>query len=312
MTRVITDLQNKTIAVVRGGWSKERDVSLSSGAAVIEALKQAGLTIVDFDPKEQSFDELKKQNVDVAFLVLHGHYGEDGSVQGVLECLKIPYTGSGVLASATCYDKVRTKELLKSHQILMPKDYVVSEESDLDRLESEIDFSKKWIVKPAQEGSTLGLSYIFSQADFKPGVQKALQHSKDALVEEFVDGKEMTVGVLDGKAMGVVEIVPKSGFYDYESKYTKGATDYFFPARISDELTQKMQRISETVVKILGCRGAPRVDFILSKNDEPYFLEVNTLPGMTSTSLLPKSASVNQMDYQTLCLEILKRARLDG
>ena len=132
------------------------------------------------------------------------------------------------------------------------------------------------------------------------------------LIEEFVAGKEMTVGVLDGKALGVVEIVPKSGFYDYESKYTKGATEYFYPARVSDELTNHMCQISEKVVQIMGCRGAPRVDFILTDQGEPYFLEVNTLPGMTSTSLLPKSAQVKGMDYQTLCVEILKRASLDG
>ena len=293
------------VLVLQGGDSPEREVSFKTGAAVIKALTALGHTVSAFDPKLDPVTQILAFHPDVAFIALHGKGGEDGSVQGLLECLKIPYTGSGILVSALCLNKLLTKQALAPHGILMPHHWVFHK-NDLSLEDTLATLTHPVVVKPNADGSTIGITVVHRADDMTAALQTAFGSGDTVLVEEFIAGKELTVGLLNGKALAIVEIAPKSGFYDYESKYTPGKTEYFCPARLDGALTNQILRQSEKIVRVLGCRGAPRVDYMLSQDGRPYFLEVNTIPGMTETSLLPKTAKAAGMSFEDLCAAILK------
>lgn len=297
------------VALLLGGTSPEREVSLRSGGAIKQALTATGHDVLEVDPKN-GFDLLLSHRPDACFIALHGKDGEDGTVQGLLECLKIPYTGSGVMSSALCYDKILTKAYLRQFGIVAPQDYVLTKNTSLDEFLAKNQFQFPVVAKPSREGSTFGITIAKDLNELRTAVVEAKKYCSDILVEQFIQGKEVTVGILNGKALPVVEIAPKKGFFDFESKYTAGQTEYFVPARIDENLTKTLQRISENICEKLNCEGAPRLDFMIGENNIPYFLEINTIPGMTETSLLPKAAKSAGMDFQSLCAEILKSARL--
>lgn len=301
--------KSKKIAVLLGGLSKEREVSLRSGAAVAKALKARGHDVTEIDVGRDLPEKLKASGAAVAFLALHGRYGEDGAVQGLLEVMGIPYTGAGPLASAVCMDKVLTKKVLVSEMgssILTPA-WKVAHRTDAMLASSPLPLPV--VVKPNREGSTIGISIVREEKDFKAALEEALKLDETVLIEEFIEGIETTVSVLNGRALPVIEIVPKSGFYDFTSKYTKGLTDYIVPARIPDGVRNRLQKTSETAWKVLGLAGFARLDFIIRK-DAAYFLEANTIPGMTETSLVPKAAAAAGLSFEDLCEDVLKGAAL--
>ena len=305
------DLKTKKIVVILGGWSKERPVSLKTGEAVYGNLKALGLAVEKFDPQTDDLARLKGR-FDSAFIALHGNYGEDGCIQGLLELLKIPYTGSGVLSSALCYDKIKTKELVQKQGVLTPRYWVYHQGDAVDAFLQKNEIRVPVIAKPNKEGSSFGAVIIRETPALAKGIKESAQYGTEILIEELIQGKEVTVGLLNGRALPSVEIAPKSGFYNYESKYTAGKTEYFVPARIDKSVEERIKQQSESIVKCLGCRGAPRVDFMLDQHDNPCFLEVNTIPGMTETSLLPKAARAEGLDFGSLCVEILRAAKLDN
>ncbi|HSA60533.1 MAG TPA: D-alanine--D-alanine ligase [bacterium] len=305
--------KSKKIGVLLGGLSKERDVSLRSGRAVAAALRAKGYDVAEIDAGRDLPEKLKAAGVQVAFIALHGRYGEDGTVQGLLEIMGIPYTGSGPLASAIGMDKELTKKVLVSEmgdEIMTPV-WKIATRSDAGAVAARF-LPLPVVVKPNREGSTIGISIVRDEKEFAPAVAQALALDETVLVEEFITGTEVTVSMVNGRALPVVEIVPKSGFYDYASKYTKGATDYIVPARIPDSLRDRLQKTSERIWKVLKLAGFARMDFILEGEHEvhPYFLEVNTVPGMTETSLVPKAAAAAGISFEDLCEEILKGAGL--
>lgn len=301
------------IAVLMGGISKEREISFRSGKAVAAALKKKGHEITEIDVKgEIVIKELESLKPESAFVALHGKFGEDGAIQKILEGLKIPYTGPSVSASALCFDKLATKKCLKEKGILTPDYEIYQKGRKIDDWVRNYKLGFPSIVKPNTEGSTIGMTRVWKQEGLKGAVEEALKFDNLILVERYIEGREITVGVHNGRALPVVEVVPKSGFYDYEAKYTKGMTEYIVPAEISSELSRSVQKISENICQILKCEGSVRVDFMISKEGDPFFLEVNTIPGMTETSLLPKAAAACGLSFEDLCDEMVKEARLKG
>lgn len=308
----MSQYRDKKIGVLMGGLSREREVSLKTGAAIASALEQKGYQVVKIDCARNVIAQLQDAHVDVAFLALHGTYGEDGSIQGILEWYQIPYTGSGLLASALAMDKAMMKKVLATLSINQPAATTFYQERDhLDQFIKMDVGQYPLIVKPAREGSTINLNKVENQYDLRSAIEQALQSDSKVLIEEYIDGPEVTVSLLNGKVLPVIEIEPKSGFYDYEAKYTKGMTDYIVPARLSDEETVAVQKLSETIYHYIEASGAIRVDYIIDRNKKiPYFLEVNTMPGMTETSLVPKAALAAGIGFPDLVEEILNTAGL--
>jgi D-alanine-D-alanine ligase len=306
-------MKKPRVGVIMGGTSGERDVSLRSGAAVAKALAARGhdvVRIVLSDGGDPGL-ALRRSGIDVAFLALHGRLGEDGCVQGLCELYGIPYTGSSVLASALAMDKVKAKELFRLHNLPTPPYYTVSANDDLDALEElHGSFGFPVIVKPRGEGSSLGVTRAGSLAELKSALVAALELDEIALVERFVTGKEVQVGILNGRVLGAIEVAPKKGIYDYESKYTPGLTEYHMPARLPPTRYAGVLKLAERAASILGCSGGVRVDLLVTEGQNEYVLEVNTLPGMTEQSLLPKIAECAGYDFGQLCEAILEAARL--
>lgn len=302
--------KEKTIAVLMGGLSQEREISLKSGQAVLKALLTLGYDAVGIDVSEEIGRALEVEGVEAAFIALHGRFGEDGCIQGLLELQRIPYTGSSVLASSLCIDKYLSKELLRTTPLKMPADCFYLADQDFATVWQQAPLNCPVIVKPSREGSTIGIQKVLSEDELPKAVQAAAKLDTRVLIEEFIVGREVTVGLLDGEPLPIVEVKPKSGFYDYESKYTPGATEYFCPADLPDALTKKLQADAALVWQYLGCEGFARVDFLISEAGEAYFLEVNTIPGMTETSLVPKAAAAAGMSFETLVERILLTARL--
>jgi len=302
-----TNLKEKKIAVLLGGMSSERDVSLRTGRAVLNALLELGYRAEAIDAGRDLAERLRESGAEVAFIALHGRYGEDGTVQGLLELLGIPYTGSGVLASSVAMDKVVTKQLLLQHGVATPAFAVLHEGDDPAAVELPAAFPL--VVKPAREGSTIGVTIANDRAAFDQGIEEALKLDDLVLIEEFIRGDEVTVGVLEGEALPVIQVVPKSGFYDYASKYTAGQTEYLLPAPQSETITRRLQEAALKACRALGCRGGARVDFMI-RGGEIYCLEVNTIPGMTETSLLPKAAGHAGISFGALTERILLGAGL--
>ncbi len=302
----------KNIAVVLGGASSEREVSLRTGEAIAKALESTGRQVLRFDPKLQPLAELLTAKVDAVFIALHGKGGEDGCIQGLLETAKIPYTGSGVLSSALCYDKLRTKVFLSHYGVKTP-DYLVyhkGEETSTWAKDHSVHFPV--IVKPSHEGSSVGMTIVKEVAGLPAALEKAVPYCNEVLVESFIAGCEVTCGVLGSEALPLIEVAPKSGFYDYESKYTPGKTEYILPARITSATAERIAKESVSIMNWLGCRGAARLDYMIDVSGEPYFLEINTIPGMTQTSLLPKAAAAAGISFEQLCERILNSAELDN
>lgn len=301
-------IKNGRIAVLMGGRSSEREISLQSGNAVLKALKARGYNAVAVDLADP-MEYLICGSFDSAFIALHGTFGEDGCVQGMLELLDIPYTGSGVLASAATMDKVFAKKMMLSEGIETPQFMVFSDPKALtDEIDHDLDYPL--IVKPVAEGSTFGVSKVEKTSELVNVIRETFNFGSEVLVERFIEGREVTVGLIDGETLPVVEVIPQSGFYDYEAKYTKGMTRYIVPADIGDEMTKEVCLISKKVYQIFGCRGAARVDFILGERG-PSVLEINTIPGMTETSLLPMAAGKAGMSFEDLVGRIIEGAALD-
>lgn len=305
-------MKNKKIAVVMGGPSAEREVSLNTGRAILTALQEKGYNVVGIDLDPPNFiEQLKQEQVDVVFNAIHGLYGEDGLMQGTLEMFGIPYTGSGVLASAMAMDKAVSKRLFMSAGIPTPNSRLYSKQ-DIDHslLAEEIlnAFGLPVVVKAAAQGSSIGVIIVEKAQDIELAINDAFKYCDHIVVEEFIRGKELTVSILgtnQPKALPIIEIAPKSGRYDYQSKYTKGATEYIVPARLEAKVTDSVQQIALAAYKLLGCRGIGRVDVMLGNDNQPYVLEINTIPGMTSTSLVPKAAAAVGISFADLCERIL-------
>ncbi len=291
------------VAVLLGGRSAEREISLKSGAAVLKALLSKGVDAHPFDPAHQPMEALQQQGFNRTFIALHGRYGEDGSVQGALELMGLPYTGSGVLASALAMDKWRTKLIWQAVGISTPRYLIINAQSDFDEVAAYLDLPL--IIKPAREGSTIGLSKIEAKKDFSNAYQLAAQHDSIVLAEQFIEGKELTAAILGETPLPLVRIEVTGELYDYHAKYLANDTRYFCPCGLPDELSRQLQAQALQAHRILGCTGWSRVDLILDKNDQPYFLEANTSPGMTDHSLVPMAAKVAGISFEDLVVKIL-------
>jgi D-alanine-D-alanine ligase len=304
------NVKKKRIGVLMGGLSQERDISLKTGKAIAKALTAKGYRAQPIDVTHRIAETLSKEKIDCAFLALHGRFGEDGTIQGMLELMRIPYTGSGVLASALALHKVMTKRIFHYEKIPTPLFDVLHRQQIKRGPQREISLPLPVVVKPAREGSTIGISIVTKEKQLIPALKKASQYDEEILVEEFVKGREITVGILEDLPLPIVEIAPKSGFYDFHSKYTKGETQYIIPARIPREKYLTAQDLSLRAFRALGCSGVARIDLILDERDNPFVIEVNTLPGMTETSLLPKAANFAGIAFEELVERILLGASL--
>ncbi len=301
------------VGVLFGGRSAEREVSNMSGAGVLAALKSKGIDAHAFDPAQRSLAELVAEKFDRVFIALHGRFGEDGSLQGALELLGIPYTGSGVMASSVGMDKITTKIVWLNAGLPTPRYAVLNAQSDLDA--TAADLGLPLIVKPPHEGSTIGITKVSEAEAFKAAYDTAAALDDSVLAEEFVTGREFTVAILGSgataRALPVVEIVAPEGNYDYQNKYFTDDTKYFCPAALPEALSEEMRRIAVEAYRALGCEGWGRVDVLLRERDQkPFLLEVNTSPGMTTHSLVPMAARAEGISYEDLCVEILRSARL--
>ncbi|WP_304057361.1 D-alanine--D-alanine ligase [Nitrosomonas communis] len=291
------------VAVLLGGRSAEREISLKSGDAVLNALLRKGINAHPFDPAHLPLEALLQQEFERAFIALHGRYGEDGSVQGALELMGLPYTGSGILASALAMDKWRTKLIWQAVGISTPRYVIIDAKSDFNEVAAYLDLPM--IIKPAREGSTIGLSKIETKKDFSDAYQLAAQHDSLVLAEQFVEGRELTAAILGEMPLPLVRIEVTGELYDYHAKYLANDTRYFCPSGLPDELSQQIQAQALRAHRILGCAGWSRVDLILDKNDQPFFLEVNTSPGMTDHSLVPMAARAAGISFEDLVVKIL-------
>ncbi len=300
----------RKVAVLHGGRSSEREVSLRTGTGCAEALRSRGYEVALIDAGLDVAERLRQSRAEVVFLALHGRYGEDGCVQGLLETMGLPYTGSGVLASALGMDKVMSKILFREAGLSLAEYRVFPRERASAVTAADLPFGLPAVVKPSHEGSSVGVQ-IAREAEALPAAcLEAARHRGDVIVERYLEGAEVHVAVLDDQALGAIEVVPAREFYDYAAKYTAGTTQYFFPARIPPSQLERVSRAAETAHRALGCSGVTRVDFILSRAGEPYVLEVNTLPGMTPTSLVPKIAAGAGIAFPELCERLLDGASL--
>ena len=300
------------IGVLMGGPSTEREISLKSGKAVYEALRQLGLEVEAIDIKTEGIEEnislIKSYKIDCAFIALHGRFGEDGQIQDILDRLKVPYTGSGVEASKLSMDKVASLEVFEANGIKVPRYKVLEMKSYNPDWKMHGDLGFPLVIKPATHGSSIGLSIVDGPEDLDKAVGLAFGFDSRVVVQEYISGREITVGILDERALPVIEIIPKKRFFDFEAKYRLGMTDYIVPAQIEENIARKAQEIALSSHKLLGCFGCSRVDIILSKNDEVFVLEINTIPGLTNTSLLPKAAKTAGIEFNQLCLKLIELA----
>ena len=296
------------IGVLAGGPSNERGISLRSGAAVYNALLSEGLDAIFLRVKNDIRNVIAANKIDVAFIALHGRYGEDGTVQQALEDADIPYTGSGVEASRLAFDKVASKEAFIKNKIPVPK-YIVFEKEKFDVNEADkIGFPL--VVKPQSEGSSIGLSIVKEKKFLRTAIDKTFQYGERSVLEEYVAGRELTVGILDDKSLPVIEIVTKNNVYDYEAKYEDSTTRYLVPAPIDKEAYKEAGRLGSLSHSALGCRTFSRVDMIMDNYGKIFVLEVNTIPGMTGRSLLPKAAAAIGLCFRELCVKILEHSLL--
>ena len=303
------EIKQKKIGVLAGGWSAEREVSMRTGQAVLGALTSLGYRAVMIDPDRQLPQQLLEAQIEVAFIALHGQGGEDGLVQGLLEVMQIPYTGSGVLASSVAMNKVVTKQLLLYHELPTPGfDYVRDGETADDLVKRCRQLPV--VVKPACEGSTIGITIARKAEELESGIMAASKLNGTVLVEDYIEGAELTVSVINDQVLPIIQIVPQDGFYDYQAKYVSNSTRYLVPAPLEAAIAGQIQSAALRACRALGCRGAARVDFMLAA-DEFFCIEVNTIPGMTATSLLPKAAAAAGISFEELVEMMLLDADLN-
>jgi len=300
----------KKVAVLYGGRSSEREVSLNTGKGCAEALRQRGydVTLVDVDLEVAA--RLRAVGAEVAFIALHGRWGEDGAIQGLLESMGIPYTGSGVLASAAGMDKVFSKLVFRDAGLRVIEYRVFPREQAGRVTPADLPFGLPAVVKPAGEGSSVGVHLVREPEALAAACRDAARYQGDLLVERYVRGMEVDVAILDGQALGAIEIVPMHEFYDYESKYSVGGSRHYFPARLPEDRYRQVCQAAERAHAALGCSGVTRTDFIDIGEGQPYILEVNTLPGMTATSLVPDIAAGVGLSYADVCERLLEGAAL--
>jgi D-alanine-D-alanine ligase len=296
----------KKIAVLMGGPGSERDVSLATGRGVSKALRSLGAEVIDVDVRTENFEV--PGDVDLAFLTIHGTFGEDGQLQKILEKRGLPYTGDGVEASATAFDKLRSKEKFRQHNVTTPSWEVV-------RAEQRPTIPLPSVVKPPRQGSTVGVVIVGNERELESAMAEAAKYDRELLVEKFVPGRELTIGILGEQALPILEIIPKGGFYDFNNKYpflnpqAGGGAEHVCPAKIDQKKTQEIQELALRAFRALGLQVYGRVDVILSESGEPFVLEINTIPGMTEASLLPEAAAAAGINYVDLCLRIIELSR---
>ena len=295
------------VAVLMGGKSAEREVSLKSGSMVLAALRKKGVDAYPFDPKARAVDDLVKERFARAFIALHGRFGEDGTVQGVLEWLGVPYTGSGVLASALAMDKVRTKRLWAAEGLPTAPYEILTKEMDLRAVAKRLGMPL--FVKPASEGSSVGMTKVKKAGELEEAYALAVNYDRVVLAEKFIDGPELTVAILGERVLPIIRIETPREFYDYDAKYIASDTRYLIPCGVSKTQEAQLQALALKAFRALGCRGWGRVDLMLDKRGRPFLLEVNTSPGMTDHSLVPMAARAVGISYEDLCVRILELAR---
>ena len=293
------------IAVLMGGSSSEREVSLSSGKAMFAASAALGYDAISVEFKDDILSHLDTlKSVDIVLIALHGGIGENGRIQGMFESLGIRYTGSDALSSTICMDKHISKLLAEDVGIATPRWKRIRKGQSIYKNEFDYPF----VVKPNSEGSTIGLTIVHNENDYDSAVEEAFKYDDEILIEEFISGKEITVSIVGEDVLPIIEIRPEHGLYDYECKYTKGMTEYICPAELNEDLTKRIKQTAFEVYKLLKCRHYGRVDLRLDNNNQHWFLELNTLPGMTDTSLLPKAAKATGISFEQLIGKIIKQS----
>lgn len=310
------DPKNINVALLAGGASGERDISIASGQGAREALEEAGFNVMTFDPVVRSdLRSLMDGNFDVAFLCLHGKYGEDGTIQGMLEVLGIPYTGSGVWSSALAIDKIRAKVFYRHYGIPTPDSITMYDKPTMSGAEVIEKVGSPCVVKPANEGSALGVHIVKTPEEVEEALKESFQHDREVLIETYIKGTELTVSVLgndDPVALPVIKIVPQAEFYDFQSKYAPGGSQHICPAPLSPEETERVQKTALAAHKALGCRGVSRTDIIMDEQGKCWTLETNTVPGMTSTSLFPDAGRAAGYSFPELCTKLIELALEDA
>lgn len=296
------------VAVLMGGCSAEREVSLKSGQAVLAALEAQGVKAFGLELGEQAVAQLLAEPIDRAFIALHGRGGEDGCIQGVLEWLGIPYTGSGVMASALAMDKHKCKQVWLGQGLPTPASCLLTEDMDFDSVVTQLGLPL--MVKPAHEGSSLGMSKVHSAEELKKAWQEARQYDDRVLAERYIQGAEFTVSILDQEALPVIGLKTDHAFYDYSAKYVSGDTHYLLPSGLTDSEQLRIQELALQAYQAVGCEGWGRVDIMVDEQQRPWLLEVNTSPGMTAMSLVPQAAAYQGIDFQSLVLQLVVNARL--
>ena len=289
------------IAVLMGGYSTEREISLMSGKAVYKALLKNNVECFPFDLTEDNLDKLWIKEFDKVFIVLHGRGGEDGYIQSLLDKRKIPFTGSGVESSNLCMNKANTKDVWLKHELPLSPSIVATQGKPIDL----IDFSLPWAVKPTMEGSSIGITKVENKNELDTALELAWQYNNEALIEHWIEGDEYTVAILGNQALPSIKIISDHDFYDYDSKYFSNKTEYLCPSDLSGQQEKNIRTIAMKAFNLTGASDWGRVDFILDKNKNPYLLEINTVPGMTSHSLVPMAAKVAGMNFEQLVLKIL-------
>jgi len=296
------------VAVLLGGKSAEREVSLKSGAMVLNALRERGVDAHAFDPAELALDELVAGRFERVFIALHGRFGEDGTVQGVFEWLGIPYTGSGVLGSALAMDKLRAKLLWQANGLPTPPHELLAAGADMGKVAARLGLPL--MVKPISEGSSLGMSKVREAAHMDEAYALAVNYDRAVMAEKFIEGTELTVGILGDEVLPIIKLETPRDFYDYQAKYVSDDTRYIIPCGLSQAREREIQALCRNAFRALGCSGWGRVDLMLDRAGEPFLLEVNTAPGMTDHSLVPMAARARGLSYEDLCIRILEGAHV--
>ncbi len=303
-------IRDKVIGVLMGGISAERAVSIKSGKAVAKALTGAGYNVREIDITFDSVSRLANENIDIAFIALHGRYGEDGTIQGMLELLRIPYTGSSHTASALAMNKLMAKQIMMINSIRVTPFEALDIAVYKQTKGAALSVRPPLVVKPVNEGSSIGISIVKEDAGLKAALDTAFAYDNVVLVERYIKAREIQVGILNDKALGVIEIIPRTEFYDFKAKYSDDMAAHVFPAKLPEDIYEEVMVTGLKAHKALGCGGATRVDMLLDEESELYVLEVNTLPGMTKSSLLPEIAAGVDIPFPALCEKIAKAAKL--
>ena len=308
---IVRRLRKRKIGVLMGGWSSEREISLLSGQRVLNSLKGQGFQAVGIDISRNFTDQIKRAKIDLAFVILHGRPGEDGTIQGYLDLLGVPYTGSGVTASAICIDKVISKMLFERVGIPTPPYFLIESGADVAAIvaEAEKQFGYPMIAKPRSEGSSVGIELLEGRRGAVERCERVRRGFGDILLEQFVPGMIATVGILVEEPLPILELVPRQqAFYDYEAKYTRGETEFVLPARLDPKVADKIKELALKAHKLMGCSGFSRIDLVVRQGKLPYFLEINTLPGLTDISDFPAEAEHAGISYDEMIFRILADA----